>query len=219
MKKFYMTIVAMLCGVAASAQTCTISADEVIGTAGETAYLEVLLNESEPGKLVTGAGFTFTLPDGIKVATYYDEDEEADVDDVTWPNSKSKHVTKLIAQSDGKTWAVGVGADGSGTGSYFKTATNVLMKVGLAIPTDFANGDYAIEFAKIGFSAPDPNGGAAALSVYPQDDFTVKLTVGGTGINGVNADNENAPVYNLAGQRLSKVQKGVNIIGSKKVIK
>jgi len=221
MKKFYMTIVAMLCGVAASAQTCTISAEDIEATAGgETSYLEVLLNESEPGTLVTGAGFVITLPDGVAAATYYDEDEEADVLDVSYPNAKKAHVTQFIPQSDGVSYAVGIGAAGSTASSYFKTSTNVLIKVGLAVPAEFKDGEYAINITKIGFSAPDPNGGTAAVSVYPQDDFTVKLTVkGGTGINGVNAENENAPVYNLAGQRLSKVQKGVNIIGSKKVIK
>ena len=219
MKKFYMTMVAMLCGVAASAQTCTISAEDIEATAGgETAYLEVHLNESEPGTLVTGAGFLITLPQGVAVATYYDEDEEADVTDVTYPNAKKAHVTQFIAQADGVTYAVGIGAAGSTASSYFKTSTDVLIKVGLAVPAAFQNGDYLIKFTQIGFSAPDPNGGQYAVSVYPQEDFTVKLTVkGGTGINGVNAENENAPVYNMAGQRVSKTQKGVYIQNGKKV--
>ena len=40
-----------------------------------------------------------------------------------------------------------------------------------------------------------------------------------TGINSVEFAGENAPVYNLAGQRLGKAQKGVNIIGGKKILK
>ena len=39
-----------------------------------------------------------------------------------------------------------------------------------------------------------------------------------TGIKGIDFAGENAPVYNLAGQRLGKAQKGVNIIGGKKVL-
>lgn len=219
MKKFYMTIVAMLCGVAASAQTCTISAEDIEATAGgETAYLEVLLNESEPGALVTGTGFVITLPDGVAAATYYDEDEEANVLDVSYPNAKKAHVTQFIPQSDGVSYAVGIGAAGSTASSYFKTSTNVLIKVGLAVPAQFKNGEYSIKFTKIGFSAPDPNGGQYAVSVYPQDDFTVKLTVkGGTGINSINAADSKAPVYNMAGQRVSKTQKGVYIQNGKKV--
>ena len=40
-----------------------------------------------------------------------------------------------------------------------------------------------------------------------------------TGINGVEFSEENGPVYNVAGQRLSKMQKGINIVGNKKVLK
>lgn len=43
----------------------------------------------------------------------------------------------------------------------------------------------------------------------------------GTGIDTVesNVKMENAPIYNLAGQRISKMQKGINIVGNKKVMK
>ncbi|MCH5310407.1 MAG: Ig-like domain-containing protein [Prevotella sp.] len=42
----------------------------------------------------------------------------------------------------------------------------------------------------------------------------------GTGIGNVPVVNntENAPIYNLAGQRLQKLQKGINIVGGKKII-
>ena len=44
------------------------------------------------------------------------------------------------------------------------------------------------------------------------------LTVGaGTGIIGINADDTNAPIYNVAGQRVSKAQKGIFIQNGKKV--
>ena len=39
-----------------------------------------------------------------------------------------------------------------------------------------------------------------------------------TGISGIVAD-ENAVIYNLAGQRVSKAVKGINIINGKKVLK
>ena len=39
-----------------------------------------------------------------------------------------------------------------------------------------------------------------------------------TGINNVDFAGENAPVYNLAGQRIQKIQKGINIVGGKKVM-
>jgi len=52
----------------------------------------------------------------------------------------------------------------------------------------------------------------------PFDDVTVPLTVtSGTGINSINADDVNAPIYNIAGQRVSKAQKGVFIQNGKKI--
>jgi hypothetical protein len=42
-----------------------------------------------------------------------------------------------------------------------------------------------------------------------------------TGVNNLNANdnlNANEDIYNLAGQRVSKMQKGINIIGGKKVM-
>ena len=41
---------------------------------------------------------------------------------------------------------------------------------------------------------------------------------GATGINAVEAQNENGAIYNVAGQRLSKMQKGINIVNGKKVL-
>ena len=40
-----------------------------------------------------------------------------------------------------------------------------------------------------------------------------------TGINAVEIAEENAPIYNVAGQRIQKMQKGINIVGGKKVLK
>lgn len=40
-----------------------------------------------------------------------------------------------------------------------------------------------------------------------------------TGINNIEFAGENAPIYNVAGQRIGKMQKGINIVGGKKVLK
>ncbi len=40
-----------------------------------------------------------------------------------------------------------------------------------------------------------------------------------TGIEDVEIAGDNAPIYNVAGQRLNKMQKGINIVGSKKILK
>ena len=55
------------------------------------------------------------------------------------------------------------------------------------------------------------------MSVYPQEDMVVYVNYGGTGINSINALDSKAPIYNVAGQRVSKAQKGVYIQNGKKV--
>jgi hypothetical protein len=218
MKKFYMTMVAMLCGVAAMAQTCTISAEPVEMVAdGDLYYFDVVLNESEPGKLVTGAAFKVQFPKNGVFFRYYDEDEEDYVYNLTFPNSKSAHQTgMMVVSEDDNIFQISTAAAGS---TYFKTGTNVLAHIGIKADTTAPKAGYGkIKFYDISFAAPDPNGGTAAVSVYPQEAFEVELTVeGGTKINSINANDSNAPVYNLAGQRVSKAQKGVYIQNGKKV--
>ena len=59
--------------------------------------------------------------------------------------------------------------------------------------------------------AQDSNGG------YP---YVAEFYPKASGIEGVVADGieENVPIYNLSGQRLSTPKKGINIIDGKKVI-
>lgn len=51
-----------------------------------------------------------------------------------------------------------------------------------------------------------------SIKFLSQDDYSKA-----TGINGIAADVENGKVFNIAGQKTGRVQKGVNIIGGKKV--
>ena len=211
MKKFYMTMVAMLCGAAAMAQTCTISAEDVSATAdGKTSnYVEIVLNESEPGTLVTAAAFKLQFPFPITFAQVYNEDDEEYVNDITYPAAKTGHDKRMIVV-EGVENAYQFSA--ASNVDYFKKANTTLCKVGFLAPETTANGEYEIKVYDISFS------NAAGESVYPQEAFTVKMTVtGGTGINSINADDVNAPIYNVAGQRVSKAQKGVFIQNGKKI--
>jgi len=76
MKRFFMIMVAMLCGFAAMAQSLgTLSCGDVTATAGgETAYLEVKLT-AEDVTALSGIQFNFTLPEGVTIAQYKNEDE------------------------------------------------------------------------------------------------------------------------------------------------
>ncbi|MBR6033132.1 MAG: hypothetical protein IKP36_14430 [Bacteroidaceae bacterium] len=208
MKKFYMTIVAMLCGAAAMAQGIgTLSCADVTANQGEVAYLEVMLN-TEDVTAVSGIQFNFTLPEGVVINQIYDEDEEAWLTDIEFPIAKKAHQTG-IKQAAGGGYMVYLGGDKSMT---YKAATNPVAKIGIKVGEDKAKGVYDINFTKAALSDK-----STPIQSYDVADFKAKLTVGGTGINSVNADDSNAPVYNLAGQRVNKAQKGVFIQNGKKV--
>ena len=209
MKKFYMTIVAMLCGVAAMAQGLgTLSCEDVTATAGgETAYLEVKL-AAENVEAISGIQFNFTLPAGVSIAKVWNEDDAEWNDDVTFPIAKSKHQVGIMVSGDG--YMVFLGGDNTLT---YRTTTDVVAKIGVVAAADATDGTYDVNFVKAAMSDK-----STPVQSFEVADFTAKLTItGGTGINSINAADSKAPVYNMAGQRVSKTQKGVYIQNGKKV--
>lgn len=87
-------------------------------------------------------------------------------------------------------------------------------------------GSYVLQkqAEKVGFylvnpevAAPYVNANRAYLTAPSSGVKAFFLGDGATGITGIN-DNLNESIYNLAGQRMSKMQKGVNIVGGKKVL-
>ena len=81
--------------------------------------------------------------------------------------------------------------------------------------SDISLDDYAGEKIKIGFKYVSTD---AAAGTWEIKNF--KVTGVATNINGIteNAANENAPIYNLAGQRVNKNAKGILIQNGKKFI-
>lgn len=76
----------------------------------------------------------------------------------------------------------------------------------------------------VGFYKATPETTIAAGKGYIVKASSVKAFYGfdsddATGISGINVADENAVIYNVAGQRLSKAVKGINIINGKKVLK
>ena len=209
MKKIYMTMVALLCSAAAMAQM-TLSADQVIAEAGQTAYLEIKFAEDAP-RVITAAACWVTLPEGFTIAQVWNEDDEKYVADVTYPAAKGGHDKRMIkvaeeAAGNNNTYQFSAASNED----TFKAATDVMFKIGIAVPEGTAKANYPVKISKVNFSD------AASVASY-QDDFDTQIEVGGTGINSINAADSKAPVYNLSGQRVSKAQQGVFIQNGKKV--
>ena len=186
--------------MAAFAITMAVSAQKVkmTPTVGDNAISINVENDFE----LYGVGFKFYLPEGVTLGTVYDEDEEADVPAVikNMDRCKKKHTVDCRKTNDG-------GWSGNIYGASFKLTEGEVCSVQLV-------GEMK-GIAKITFI----NYGDADAKAYFQDD--IELDLSGTGIEGINAasENENAPMYNLAGQRVSRVQKGIFIQNGKKVLK
>ena len=106
------------------------------------------------------------------------------------------------------------------------TGTNASF-VGVFGPTLVGEGHFFIANDALYKSAGSTNikaFRAYILLAHPNVTSSVKMFIGGeeieTSIDAINGvENENGVIYNLAGQRISKMQKGINIVNGKKVLK
>ena len=83
-----------------------------------------------------------------------------------------------------------------------------------------ANKNHGIGFYKTGGSGKVPEGRAyldnSGSSV--KEAYLFSFDDEETAIANVNVNGNNAAIYNMAGQRISKLQKGINIVNGKKVL-
>ena len=104
-------------------------------------------------------------------------------------------------------------------------ATNELIAATADVTADGTQYILAKQENVVGFAKATTGSTIAAGKGYLQFTTAVKAFYpfagnDATGIDGIDANNgENAPIYNVAGQRLGKMQKGINIVGGKKVLK
>ena len=241
MKKFYMTLVAMLCGVAAIAQDNYLYVEPTSVKPGETAMVAICVKNDSPlaginvkviSELPEGVAFSkkvkecvmnperWNLTDAYLAAGQDPEDPDDDPEDIY----------SLQRLKDG-TFTYNAGTTGyrNDAGEYVNVAflgnDGALFSIPVTAAETAAEGpvDVVMQYILISTVA-DPNEFPVNLAEYlvePGDDYphaTFTLTVGdGVGINSINAADSNAPIYNVAGQRVSKAQKGVYIQNGKKV--
>jgi hypothetical protein len=126
--------------------------------------------------------------------------------------------------------AVVVKADAAGTYDVNTTtgaslgATNELIAATADVTADGTQYILAKQDDEVGFAKATTGSTIAAGKGYLQFTTAVKAFYpfagnDATGISGIEAINGDAPIYNIAGQRLGKMQKGINIVGGKKVLK
>ena len=233
MKKFFTLIAAAMMVAGANAQTVQVNLNEKCET---SIVAGTVLSDNDCFTATTvfnatGSGFK---EDGVTTDGEYTYEH----DGVTFPAWVQIRVNKEPSadalngtEQSGSTSVIIVAKKNATLNAYVRTGNNKEVKLfdqatltALSSTNKFTadkNGKdnlwtwtWTIEAGKT--YVLTEKGGTGRLS-----GFTYELTGGTNGINDINvapAANENAPVYNLAGQRVSKEAKGILIQNGKKFI-
>lgn len=206
MKKFYVTMFAMLCGVAAMAQNGFSAASIEDAKAGSTVNLEInVAHENE----MKAFAFRLEMPTGFK-AKGVSKIELGCISETCEEDELYKIMVDNCA--DGNKQYAGIVTDGE----VFQGNSGVAMIIPVDIAATVEEGVYTIKLYKgdVGQKIDVTKGDA--------DYLTCEIPVGvgtKTAINTINAADANAPIYNVAGQQVSKAQKGIFIQNGKKILK
>ena len=187
------------------------SASDVTIEAGGKATLTIDLSNAET---YTSATIDLQLPAGVAIAQVKNEDDEM-VPDVTSERTKSKHAIEVkLMDTANNIYRIMTYASNNAT---FKTS-GAMFIVGLEASASAASGTGKI------IADGEANGTKTQVLVAPDGtqtfvkDVEFQVVVGGTGINNFKADIDNAPVYNLNGQRVEKASNGLFIKNGKKMV-
>lgn len=198
-KLFIACVATVFCG---NAMAQKLTAADVEIAANGTADLVVSLSSSTVASL---AEFTLVLPEGITV----DSDAEGYFFEKGTLPTRNGQVT-VAAKSDGSIY-VNLRDE---SGATFKAAEGTLITLTLKAENATV-GETTAELKDIIIASSE------ATQMNTETSATVKITVSGTtGIKGISAAGlgEDAEVYDLNGQKVSTVKKGVYIVNGKKTI-
>ena len=200
MKKFYMLMAAMLCGGAAMAQN-VLYVEDIKVESGETA-VEMAVGMNNTSEDVTAISFKIGLPEGVTLTLNKKGKPQATVDEDRMEDHQAAYTD--IPDSNDKMLSVY-----SMNVATFYENTGTIVTVPLTVAGD---GTYVVRLYDISIA------NTAKESIADAEELEFTIQVGnGDGIHSINANDSNAPVYNVAGQRVSKAQKGVYIQNGKKV--
>ena len=161
---------------------------------------EMLIDLSNPNDEVTLVQFDLQLPEGLTV-----KKSGADlVYDMADRTSWRKHTLDANETDGGYRFLLY-----SSSNTVIDGTEGTIIKVTLTASQDMTGKTIALD--NILLVSPDEKETKPARYEY--------VIGSDTGIRAITIDNDaNAPIYNLRGQRLSAPQKGINIIGGKKVV-
>ena len=204
MNKIKLLIVCIATVLSGNAMAQKVSAQDVNITSKGTAELVISL---ESPVVAAAAQLNVVLPEGIEVA-YNEDDEEYEYakGEIV---AKKKHIS-ISKEADGSYFIL----IQSGTDAVpFKSESGTLITLPL-VAGEIA--DATLEGAIKNIKVPDFQGN----KLIDGAEATFNVTVGGTtGISAITAKQlKNGEVYNLKGQKVDNVNKGLYIVGGKKVV-
>ena len=187
--------------------------------------LNVTLNKYGYSTLYYSA-YNFTVPSGVTAFTYKLDNDNKLVESTPYaPGDVIPAGEAVVLQGTANATCKFIPV----TGTYTKDGNNLLRGSDEAATTQGGGKYYALSAkgGKVGFywmaegGAAFTNGAHKAYLVLPssgvksyafdEDDATA--------IMAVESADEDGAIYNVAGQRLNKMQKGINIVNGKKILK
>ena len=206
MKKFILVILSVLCVGNMMAQKLTV--EDITLEAGNTAELVIGIDAPEA---VQAVQFTLVLPEGASVEM---DGEDYIADPLT--ESDGGIMPKRNSQIQANKKDDGILIVAFNTKGKFVDAAGDFVTISIEAASD-ADGKVLscqLKDIKAGSLASDNS----VVSAGEFSDVAFQIGVGvDTDINSISLDDPNAEIYNLNGQRVKNVKKGVYVVNGKKV--
>ena len=168
---------------------------------------------------------------GIGTEVYAFSENSSDANNVTINFNRvvagtiSANVPVLVKATQASTSQVFEGVQVVAPTTDVQVAGNIVIFKGIYAPITVAEGDYFVGNDALCESAGTTNLKAFRAYIDAQDAADIRMFIDGeeiaTGIDSLTPalSEGKGVIYNVAGQRISKVQKGINIVNGKKVLK
>jgi hypothetical protein len=177
--------------------------------AGETKVIPVLMEN--PGEKFSQLQFDITLPEGLEIPEYFDEEQFDDVKDIK-RGSRTKSVYSIQTQPVGE--ALRVLCITQNSKAFFTGESGDVLLITVKAADDIAVGDVEIKITNTVLSRQDG-------TTYKPADCVATVSV--TDVSGIDEMKEQRAeskdvYYDLSGRAVENPAKGINILNGKKVL-
>ena len=178
--------------------------------AGETKVIPVLMEN--PDEVFSQLQFDITLPEGLEIPEYYDEELYVDVINIKHGSRTSQRLYSIETQP--VIGALRVLCITQNSKARFAGESGDVLLITVKAADEMAIGDVEIKITNTVLSRQDG-------TTYKPADCTATVTVTEvpTGIDEVKGENgEGKTIYDLQGRKVDTLNRGLYIIDSKKVV-